>query len=77
MSLDQFGSSAAASPPCFGAVWTVFAGFGVLLRAGALQACSLNVLNHIGSGAPGRALTSAPGGVTALAPGRLRVLLNF
>ena len=70
MSLDQFGSSAAASPRCFGSVWTVFAGFGALLRAGALQACSLNVLNHIGSGAPGRALTSAPGGVTALALGR-------
>ena len=70
MSLDQFGSSAAASPPRFGSTWTVFAGFGALLRAGALQACSLNVLNHIGSGAPGRALTSAPGGVTALALGR-------
>ena len=70
MSLDQFGSSAAASPPRFGSVWTVFAGFGAILGAGASQACSLNVLNHIGSGAPGRALTSAPGGVTALALGR-------
>ena len=70
MSLDQFGSSAAASLSRFGSMWTVLAGFGAVLGAGASQACSLSVLNHIGSGAPGRALTSAPGGVTALAPGR-------
>ena len=68
--LGQFGSGAAASLPGFGSVWTGFDGFGAILGAGASQACSLNVLNHIGSGTPGRALTSAPGGVTALALGR-------
>ena len=67
MILGQFGSGAAASLLGFGSVWTGFDGFGAILGAGASQ---LSVLNHIGSGTPGRALTSAPGGVTALALGR-------
>ena len=36
----------AASLFGFGSAWTVFAGFGMILGAGASQACSLNVLNH-------------------------------